>query len=233
MLISIIIPVLNESAIMDESLSRLVRTGDEKRMEIIVVDGNSHDNSVEIARKYTDNVLVSSSKGRGYQLHTGALAAKGEILFFVHIDTKLPDTWFNDMMSLWKKKNYKNQYDITSFLRVFCKTEWPFNLICSLANIWFLFTKIPHGDQTISIHRDTYFECGGFPHVPIMEEYVFLKQLKKLKRNVKLKILPGRVTISTRRYEKSGPFRLVLINTSIVFLYHMGIPLRLLARIYY
>ena len=233
MLISIIIPIINESAIMAESLSRLIKSGNKNQLEIIVVDGGSSDNSVEIARKYSDKVIVSDRKGRGYQLHKGALAAAGDILFFIHIDCELPGTWFNDMVSSWSKQSEENHQEFASFLRLFCKREWPFNAIGSMSNLWFMLTKVPHGDQTISMHRKTYFECGGFPHVPIMEEYMLHNRMKRLNKNVRLKILPGRVIVSTRRYEKIGPFRQSLLNSFILFLYSMGFPLKFLARMYY
>ena len=85
MAISIIIPVLNESRILPETLAPL----SDLTHEIIVVDGGSTDGTVQIAAQYTPHVL-NARHGRGFQLHTGALQSKGDVLLFLHADTSLP-----------------------------------------------------------------------------------------------------------------------------------------------
>lgn len=227
MLISIIIPVYNESNIIEDSLSYLLTTCNKEQVEIIIVDGGSSDDTAELAKKYTDNIIVSTQKGRPFQMHSGALAAKGDLLLFLHIDSRLPTNWYNNVLSLWKGKTNDNK--VASFFRKFNNNSWQYNLLGALANYWFLVTKVPHGDQSLTIHRDTYFNCGGYPNVPLMEEYVLFKQLKN---RSKLIILPEKIEISSRRYELKGPFKLSLINIAIVILYRLGIPLSYLAKLY-
>jgi len=229
MFISIIIPVYNEAGTISDSLSYLLSTINEPSVEIIVVDGGSNDKTADMVSKYINRVKLVSSpqKGRGAQMHYGASIAKGDVLMFLHADTRLPAKWFDCMKSAWD--GVDRQQNVTAFNLIFDKEEWPYNFIRWAANKRFTYTRIPHGDQAMAIHRDTYFQCGGFPPVPLMEEYALFKRLKNLN---KVTLIKECVVASTRRYEKNGPLRSAFMNVIIVFLYKLGFSLNFLRKLY-
>ena len=227
MIISVIVPVCNEKDIIKKNLLFLKKTSCRSQVETIVVDGGSNDNSVAIAKRYADTVLVSHRKGRARQMHHGALAANGKILLFLHIDTILPENWVSCLLSAWE--NNLSMPKATAFHLKFDKCGWPYNLISWAAKMRYLLTGIPHGDQAIAIHRDTYFKYGGFPDVPFMEEYALFKRLKDKNQTI---WLSKYVKTSCRRYEGRNPLMLALRNTLLVFLYYIGLSPHTLARFY-
>ncbi|MGR3319661.1 MAG: TIGR04283 family arsenosugar biosynthesis glycosyltransferase [Candidatus Anammoxibacter sp.] len=227
MIISVIIPVCNEKDIIKKNLLFLKKTSSKSQIEIIVVDGGSDDNTVELAKKYADIVLVSDRKSRAMQMHHGALAASGRILLFLHIDTILPENWVSCLLSAWE--NNVSMPKATAFHLKFDKGGWPYNLISWAAKIRYLSTGIPHGDQAIAIHQDTYFKYGGFPDVPFMEEYALFKRIKD---NNRIIWLSKHVKASCRRYEGRHPLMLALRNSLLVLLYYVGLSPHTLARFY-
>ena len=228
MVISVIIPVYNEKDLIEENLILLKKTSKQSNIEIIVVDGNSHDTSFQLAQKHADKVLACPYKGRAMQMHMGALAAKGNLLLFLHIDTILPDDWINCLLCAWENK--LSAQKATAFNLNFDRTDWPYNLILCAAKYRYFITGVPHGDQAIAIQRDTYFKYGGFPDVPLMEEYALLNRIKD---NNQITLLPKNVKTSTRRYRKGYPLIYALRNTILVFLYYFGISPHTLAKFYH
>lgn len=90
--ISIIIPVLNEAATIDELLIHLIDHASlEHISEIIVVDGGSTDDTVEIIKNLDLNIhLINAPRGRAKQMNAGAAVARGNILYFLHADSFPP-----------------------------------------------------------------------------------------------------------------------------------------------
>lgn len=228
MVISVIIPVYNEKELIEKNLVLLRKTSEQSNIEIIVVDGNSHDTSFQLAKKHADKVLITPCRRRSMQMHLGAIAARGNLLLFLHIDTILPDDWTNCLLSAWK--NRLSTPKATAFNLNFDRTDWPYNLILRAAKYRYFITGVPHGDQAIAIQRDTYFKYGGFPDVPLMEEYALFNRIKD---NNQITLLPKNVKTSTRRYAKGYPLLYALRNTILVFLYYFGIPPHTLAKFYH
>ena len=81
--VSVVVPVKNEAANLREVLPRLPKVH-----EVIVVDGNSVDNSVAVAREVLPEVLVvrQTRKGKGNALAAGFLAASGDIVIMFDAD---------------------------------------------------------------------------------------------------------------------------------------------------
>ncbi|MGR3179323.1 MAG: TIGR04283 family arsenosugar biosynthesis glycosyltransferase [Candidatus Anammoxibacter sp.] len=227
MFVSIIIPIYNEEALIEKTLTFLSDASTKSQVEIIVVDGGSEDSSVKRARVYADKVLTGLGKGRAIQMHEGALAAKGDILLFLHVDTLLPDNWLNLLLNIWQ--NHQLRPNATAFDLKFDKKGWSYKLICWAARKRYLLTKVPHGDQAIAIDRETYFEYDGFPDVPIMEEYGFFNRLNGSGR---ISIIPEKVVTSARRYRKNLPLITALRNTFLVVLYYAGVSPGYLANFY-
>src|SRR5215470_4955239 len=90
---SIIMPVLNEEAVLEEQLAHLIRRYAPHECEVLIVDGGSSDGTVGIAQLYGQ--VISAPRGRALQMNAGAAVASGDVLIFLHADTRLPDDAFH------------------------------------------------------------------------------------------------------------------------------------------
>lgn len=224
---SVIVPVYEDEEALVRVLGHLRRTSGQFKTEIIVVEaGESVRRNAQVAAG-ANLVLSVSEPGRAVQMHTGAVAAEGKILVFVHADTLLPENWQRVLAEFWEKNA---KASLAAFRLGFDSTQKKYAFMAKLANWrtrWI--TKVPHGDQAWSLPREIYNASGGFPPTPIMEEYFLARRLKKLGR---IRILKESVRTSPRRYEKKSPWLSAFRNLSLIFLFYLGIPPRVLARLY-
>ena len=193
--ISIIIPTYNESQHLPLLLSDLSKFNE--GIEIIIVDGKSEDKTKDIANLYRTNIHKSKKKNRGLQLNIGAKKAKGEWFIFIHADSRLSKDWLKKVKSVirYKKKFiYFFRFKINNEKIIYRFLELVVNLRS------FIF-KNPYGDQGLIIHRETYFKNKGYRKIPLMEDLDFTKRLKK---NVKLKMLSIPIYTSSRKWEKTN-----------------------------
>ncbi|MBI4397374.1 MAG: TIGR04283 family arsenosugar biosynthesis glycosyltransferase [Elusimicrobia bacterium] len=226
MKVSLIIPVLNEGERLRGVLSRLREAKRETPTEVIVVDGKSSDNSLSVAKDLADKVLVAQRSCRAVQLHHGALVATGDVLLFLHADTVLPDRWQEVLVDAWRRTPAPAA---TAFRLSFDRKETAYRVVEWATGLRLRFTGVPHGDQAIAVARDVYFTVGGFPDVPLMEEYFLIHKLRCYGR---VQILPERVATSARRYEKNGPLWNAFRNSLLVTLFYLKVPVHVLARMY-
>lgn len=217
--LSIIIPVLNEEQILGKSLDWLAGHG-----EIIVVDGGSTDGTVELAEKRGVTVL-SSVPGRAMQMNTGAQYSSGDNLLFLHADTLPPS-------------NFKKMIETTlagatvamgAFALGFDSTEKKLLTIARLANLRSQLLHLPYGDQGFFMTRSNFDLIGGFPEIEIMEDFVFVRMMRRLGKIVHL---PAPVITSSRRWKNLGYLKTTIINQLIVAGYLFGIPPARLSRMY-
>lgn len=225
--ISIIIPVRNEAQEIAAILQRIKRTSNLLPTEIIIVDGNSQDQTIETAQLFADQVIQAPRSGRGFQMHLGAQKASGAIFVFLHADTELPQNWQQVIARSFLEN--KNPPAAAAFKLGFSQNNWKLNLIALLAHWRLQFTQVPHGDQALIVRKETYFRSGGFPDVALMEEYYLLAALKKLG---KIKIYPEAVQTSARKYLIRGPFKNAIKNSILLGLFHLGVPPKKLAQWY-
>lgn len=222
MRISVLVPTLDEAAGIEavlESVKRELAVGD----ELIVIDGGSRDGTARIAARLADKVLVSPP-GRAGQMQAGALVAAGDVLLFLHADTFLPEGWRGQLSAVW---DGPRPPAVTAFCLGFDAPGAHYRLMESLTALRTRLTGVAHGDQAIAVCARDFRAAGGFPGVPLMEEYELRRRLKG-----PLILLPGAVRTSARRYERRGPLRNNLRNLVILFLYYLGVPPRRLARLY-
>ncbi|MHB2025968.1 MAG: TIGR04283 family arsenosugar biosynthesis glycosyltransferase [Elusimicrobiota bacterium] len=226
MKISIIIPVLNEGETIVAALKRLKEPGETDPPEIIVSDGGSADGTPEAAQNLADKVIRVGKPGRARQMHEGALAAAGELLLFLHADTRLPENWRKVLEEAWRGRP---RPAATAFRLRFDNDLWFYRIIAKTASWRSRVTGVPLGDQAIAASREDYFRVGGFPPVPLMEEYFLITKINRLGPVL---ILSEAAVTSARRYEKNGRVFQVLRNAFITALFYAGVPPRALAKIY-
>lgn len=226
MKISVIIPTIDEEESLPKVLAHLRMTTKPEAVECVVADGGSKDRTVSIAKSSADIVVECRTPGRAVQMHQGALAASGELLLFLHADTRLPDHWLDALRKAWERRP---RPAATAFRLRFDGETAVYRLLEAAANWRTARTGVPQGDQAIAVSRDAYFSVGGFPPVALMEEYYFFR---KLRRAGRIEILPEAVVTSARRYEKNGALHNALRNTALLALHYIGIRPEALARMY-
>ncbi len=217
MVISIIIPALNEERYIGTTLEHLsTLKGD---FEIIVVDGGSRDKTLAILNKYPAIKVLSTEKGRGAQMNKGALHGRGEIVLFLHADTLLPPDAY-----LCIEEYLENPDHIGgSFYLTFDKKHILLQLYswCSRWSAEF-FT---YGDHAIFMKKEIFQKIGGYKQLPFLEDVEIQKRLRKAGKFKKLKCA---VLTSARRFEKVGVIKQLVIDVLLVVFYKSGVsPYRL------
>ncbi|MDE2489767.1 MAG: TIGR04283 family arsenosugar biosynthesis glycosyltransferase [Elusimicrobia bacterium] len=224
--VSVVIPTLNEGAGLEDCVERLRASASRDEVEIVVCDGGSADGTTAAARRLADRLVEAGGGGRANQMHRGALAANGELLLFLHADTRLPDGWLGLLRAAWSRAPRPGA---TAFRLGFDRDEPVYRLIAALGNLRSRWTGVPQGDQAVACRREEYLRVGGFPPVPLLEEYFLLPKLAALGPVV---TLDARVATSARRYERNGPVFNALRNSLIVALFRLGVPPETLKRLY-
>ena len=219
--ISVIIPVLNEA-----SRIRLNLASFEKaiNVEVIVVDGGSQDETVAIAKSLGVQVL-STAAGRDRQMNAGAKVATGDILLFLHADTRLP-VGFDAMVrqALAQRGTIAGAFELKIDARM-----RSLRLVEKMVNWRSRFLHLPYGDQAIFLKASVFHEIGGFPHLPIMEDFEFILRLRRLGN---ITLVPASVLTSARRWQKLGVLKTTLINQMVIIGYFLGLSPSRLAKFY-
>ncbi len=220
-MVSIIVPALNEAAGIAETLTALQKLEGEK--EILVVDGGSDDNTVDLARACDVNV-VQSNRGRGLQLHTGALLARGSVLWFVHADTIPPAHALQEIQNSLSDPSVAGG----NFGLIFDGTTRAARQLTAIYPT-LRWLNLCYGDSGIFVRREVYEKIGGFRPFALFEDLDLLGRLRKAGRFVHLNC---RITTSSRRFENKN-FALVWTHwTALQVLYWGGVSPNLLARWY-
>jgi glycosyltransferase involved in cell wall biosynthesis len=236
MKLSIVIPVLNEADILGETLECLRGHS----VEIIVVDGGSTDDTVEIARQYTSRVLISP-RGRGLQQDTGARQSHGSVLLFLHADTRLPATYERliyqalesprVVFGAFRLRIEASPQQVTGNALAYAvhPSSPVLEVIAFMANLRSRFLRLPYGDQAIFVRRDAYFQVGGFQDWPLMED---VDLVRRLNRSGGFKLALGSVRTSGRRWKRENWLFTTLRNWHLVTRYYLGVRPHILSRHY-
>ena len=211
--LSVVVPVLNEAAVIEDllqSLSPLRRQG----AEVIVVDGGSSDGTPARARPLADQV-VTAPRGRAAQMNAGAARASGDILVFLHADTRLhEDAALSMLDQMAGEKARWGRFDVRIDGRHFL-----FPVIAHLMNRRSRLTGIATGDQAIFVRRDAFLTLGGFADIPLMEDIEFSRRLKQIGRPL---CVAEQVSTSGRRWEQHGIVRTILLMWRLRAAYFLG-----------
>jgi len=219
--ISIIIPTLNEA----ESIATTMKSAQAGTgVEIIVADGKSSDGTGEMAKGLGARLLTITG-GRAKQVNAGAMAASSDVLLFLHGDTRLPGGFDKHVLNLLTMPGTV----AGAFALGIDGPEIGLRIVEKLANFRSRVFQMPYGDQAIFLRANLFRSIGGFPEIPIMEDFVFMERLKKEGRVV---IAPIAVTTSSRRWKKLGILKTTLINQAVLLAYFLGSDHERLARWY-
>jgi rSAM/selenodomain-associated transferase 2 len=221
--LSIILPVLNEAEHIASALQALVSLR-ERGAEVIVVDGGSADDTVALATPLADRILVSA-RGRAAQMNAGAAIARGDVLAFLHADTRLPaDADRLVLDGLAQSRRAWGRFDVT------IEGAHPlFPVIAWFMNTRSRLTGIATGDQAMFVTRDAFAAAGGFPEIALMEDITFARNLKRVSRPLNLR---ARVTTSGRRWEQRGVLHTIFLMWRLRLAYFFGTDPQELARRY-
>jgi len=218
--ISVIIPTLNEEARIDPLADMLAGAVG----ETILVDGGSRDDTVRYANQRGFTVL-NSTPGRAQQMNAGARQAKGSILLFLHADTVLPKRFAELIVQT-----------LTNPVTIICafslEVDGQAGLLAAViraANLRSRLLGLPYGDQALSLRTESFNHLGGYPDLPIMEDY---ELVRKASRAGTVVTLPERVITSGRRWRRLGVARTTLINQAVVAGFKLGVSPDRLARWY-
>lgn len=219
-ILSIVVPTLNEAAGIEEALQALAPLR-ARGVEVIVADGGSTDGTPHLAQPLADYVLTAP-RGRAAQMNAGAAVARGDLLLFLHADTRLPpdaDRLVHDalMARLW------GRFDVRFDARGI------FALIAFTMNLRSRLTGIATGDQAMFVTRAAFARAGGFPPIALMEDIALSASLKRIGRPA---ALHARVTTAARRWRRHGIARTVLLMWRLRLAYFCGSDPEKLARLY-
>lgn len=212
-LISIVIPTLNEAEELPRTLSTMTDCRD---VEIIVVDAGSVDATTHIAADAGCRVLESSPP-RARQLNVGAAAATGQHLLFLHADTRLPAGFTDAIHAVLSESGV-----IAGAFRLCIDAPGlSLRLLERSVNLRSRFLQLPYGDQGLFVGRGVFEHIGGFPELPIMDDFAFVRRLRRYGR---IRVAPLSARTSARRWKKLGPWRTTWINQKVIVGYQLGIP---------
>jgi rSAM/selenodomain-associated transferase 2 len=211
MSLSIVIPVLNESAGIVATLERLVPLRGQGA-QVIVGDGGSTDATVELARPLADLVLTSP-KGRAVQMNAGAAAATGDALLFLHADTALPEDALKAVTAALMERAW-GRFDV-----VLEGSHPMLPLIGAMMNLRSRLTGIATGDQAIFVRRATFEALEGFTPIPLMEDIEFSRRARRLGPPACLR---QQARTSGRRWERHGVWRTILLMWRLRLAYFLG-----------
>ena len=223
---SVIIPVLHETNKINSLIEHLHALEGSRNSEVIIVDGSPTKDTINVI---SDKKVISiaSEKGRAKQMNAGASIARGEILIFLHADTKLPEDAFQKIRRVLEEGRYVGG---AFYLRI-DSDRVIFKLISHITSFLSRLTRIPYGDQTIFIKKDYFNRIGRYGDIPVMEDAELMRKIKRERK--KICIIRDNVKTSPRRWEEKGIFYTILINQMIRILYFLGVSPDKLTKFFY
>jgi rSAM/selenodomain-associated transferase 2 len=216
---------LNEANLINSMMDHLEALEGSDQCEFIVVDG-SPDGSTIKAVTHHDVHCVKSPQGRARQMNAGAAAATGEILIFLHADTRLPRNALNLInQTMTQQALIGGAFD----LRIGSE-RLMLKIIARMASLRSRLTRIPYGDQAIFIRRDYFNQMGRYPEIPLMEDVVLMRRIKKARGRIGF--IPEPVITSARRWENEGILYATLRNWLLLSAFILGVAPGKLAEYY-
>ena len=214
MKLSIVIPTLNEASHIESLLAQL----SDENVELIVVDGGSDDQTVQRASVHAK--LVYSSTGRAVQMNTGAAAANGDWLWFLHADTQLSQPLNAYVDEITQSSSVWGRFTVR-----LNDARFIFRVIERLMNARSCFTSVATGDQGLFVDRRLFDELGGYPELPLMEDVALSKRLRKV---MPVNCSTLSLITSARRWQQRGVLKTIVLMWWLRLAYIVGVsPARL------
>jgi rSAM/selenodomain-associated transferase 2 len=222
-IISIIIPALNEARYIQSTLTplQLLRS---RGHEIILVDGGSTDATCDLGRPLVDR-LLQSPPGRALQMQSGAAVATGHIFWFLHADSLTPpqpDRIILEALAMTHADWGRFDISLMDTHPVLKCVAWSMNVRSRL-------TGIATGDQGIFVRRALFERVGGIPSIPLMEDIVLSRLLKRHGRPCCVSSTLG---TSPRRWHRHGVARTIVTMWGLRLAYFAGVSPERLAKYY-
>lgn len=215
----IVVPVLDEAPTLAPRLQAL-QTYRRRGARVVVVDGGSQDDTLEIARQHADLALLAP-RGRAAQMNAGAAACPADVLLFLHADTVLPEHADVLVRRATLGPFFWGRFDV--------RIDSPrplLRVVSTMMNLRSRWTGIATGDQALFARHDLFRQVGGFPELPLMEDIAISRALK---RHGPPACLRERVTTSARRWERHGVWRTIFLMWRLRAAYFFGADPRQLA----
>ncbi len=222
-LVSVIVPTLNEARTLPGMLDHLAALPGS--IEVIVADGASADDTARVAVRHPlAPRVVEAHGGRARQLNAGAAASVGDVLVFVHADSRLPADAHRSLVSACVKDravggNFRLEFEGD-------------DLFARGLSAYYRFSRrvgVYYGDSSIFVRRDVFQRLGGLRELPIMDDYDLARRLERAGPTA---CLPGPAVTSSRRWRRAGIARTVASWVAIQLLYSVGVPAARLAPLY-
>ncbi|MCS4503846.1 TIGR04283 family arsenosugar biosynthesis glycosyltransferase [Arhodomonas aquaeolei] len=221
--LSIIIPVLDEAAVLPGLLASLVpfrEAGD----EVIVADGGSRDGTPASAARRADRV-VGTPPGRARQMNAGAARACGGMLWFLHADSRLTPGCRDALLDAVDGGAAWGRFDVR-----LSGDRWLYRVIAAAMNTRSRWTGIATGDQGLFVDAGVFRRVGGFPEQPLMEDIALSARLRRVAPPW---CAPGPLVTSSRRWERNGAWRTIALMWRLRLAYRLGADPQRLHRRYY
>jgi rSAM/selenodomain-associated transferase 2 len=212
--ISVIIPVVDEDGFIGKTVKQFTNHLHHDKLEVIVVDGGSKDDTVLLAESEGAFVLKCEKRSRAAQMNLGASKAKHSILYFVHADVQVPESFYDDILASIKNGFqsgcYRSGYDRYPGLMRLNSFMTRFNII-----------SFRGGDQTLFITKEAFQKLNGFDeYYSIMEDYNLIERIWKTK--VSFELIQKDVIISSRKYENNSWLRVQIANGVAMYMFKRG-----------
>jgi rSAM/selenodomain-associated transferase 2 len=220
--LSIIVPVLNEAEGIAATLDALAPLR-EAGHELIVVDGGSHDETVVLSRERADQVL-DGPRGRARQMNAGAAVASGEVLLFLHADTRLPPAAGEQIAAALAHGAVWGRFDV----QIEGRSRW-LPVVASMMNLRSRLSGIATGDQAMFVRRELFQRLGGFADQPLMEDIELSRRLRAVRSPACLR---AQVVTSGRRWDSHGAWPTIVLMWRLRWRYWRGAAPDELAKAY-
>ena len=222
-MISIIVPVFNEEVALREFIPHINSCIFRKDAELIFVDGGSTDNTVSLCNQNGANVYTSPQQGRSSQMNYGASKAKGNVLYFVHVDSLPPISFLDDII-----ENVSRGYSSGCYRLSFNQDHYMLRLYT-----WFTRFDINlfrFGDQSLFVEKEKFDKVNGFDEsLKVMEDQQIVRDLKEVGKFI---VMKNEIVTSSRKYMDVGVVKLQLIFFIIVCLFYLGVSQKVIVDFY-
>ncbi len=223
MKLSIIIPTYNEEDNICNLLNQLLKVNDDRIAEIIVTDAGSTDLTCAQVHKYPVKLIQTAQQSRAHQMNIAAKGAIGDMLYFVHADTRPPISFVDDIQAA-----FSNNYIVGSYSFKLDSKDPRLKLLSLLTRINMLISR--GGDQTLFVTKSLFQQMNGFDEeFVIMEDFDFIRRVRK---HTKFKLLNNSVLVSARKYSKNSYAKVQQANLRAFLMFYFNRPPQKIKEMY-